>query len=103
MSISSEITALNSEIANHFNSVATFTPATGDPVPLVRVELSKEVDPQAVNFDSQAWAQVQTIEGLLSEIGREPDKSETFIISAVTYTVQKVLENDGYFVKMAVT
>jgi len=101
MGISSEITALNVEIAKCFNSLATFTPATGSAVSL-RVELEKAVNPQPTGYDGMTWNQQTTIECLLADLPAEPNSGETFKISGTTYTVASVIDNDGYFVTCAV-
>ncbi|KKN52427.1 hypothetical protein LCGC14_0612810 [marine sediment metagenome] len=84
---------------------ATFTPLVGDPVENVMVNPEFEVEFQPAG-ESQVWDQVATIEYLLSEVGKEADPGDTFLIAAGiyagTYTVKVVLENDGRFVKATV-
>jgi hypothetical protein len=101
MTISSEIASLNADIAGCFNSVATFTPATGTPVSL-RCELVKSVNPQPSGYDGLVWEQQTTIEAVLADLPRQPNKSETFTINGVIYSVKEVIADDGYFVRMAV-
>ena len=97
MGISDEITALNADIAKCFNSLATFTPATGTPVSL-RCELLTSVDPQPMGYDGVAWSQKTTIECLLSDLPSQPDKGETYTIDGTDYTVAEIVEDDGHFV-----
>ena len=101
MTIGSEITSMCSQLARNFNSLATFTPSTGSAVSL-RVDFDKTVQFQPEGLTSQAWPQAITIEALLADLPHEPNRTETFAISGTTYTVQAVIENDGYFVKVHV-
>jgi len=80
--------------------LATFTPATGAAVTCY-VLLSIAVDLQP-DLDTQSWATGKTIECLYADIGRTPERGETFLVESVTYTVASVIENDGLTVKMAV-
>ena len=80
---------------------ATYTPAGGETAsPKVNVETEVEGQPNGMN--GTAWVQIQTIEGLLSEFGQEPNVGDTITVGATTYTVKRVIENDGIFVKVAV-
>jgi hypothetical protein len=88
-------------IAEGIGHPATYTPAGGQAVTL-RVNLEVEVEPQPDGYGGGAWTQITTIEGLISGFGREPDIGDTVAIGAVTYTVKRVLENDGLWVKVAV-
>ncbi|MHC4361379.1 MAG: head-tail joining protein [Planctomycetota bacterium] len=80
---------------------ATYTPSVGDPVSCT-VHYENELTVTPGSFDIQAHGPLETIEGLLSELGREPDKGDQFTIGSDTYTVQTVLDNDGMFVLLAV-
>ena len=80
---------------------ATYTPSSGDPVTLT-VNIQRNVEAQAETFTGQSWVKVDTLECLLAEAGKEPDKDETFATASYTYTVDSVIENDGTFVKMVV-
>jgi hypothetical protein len=81
---------------------AVFTPATGDPIPCkIFIDFSVLLQPAGVEV--QAWERGTTIEALLSVLGREPDRGETFTHESVVYTVRTILENDGLTVKMVVT
>lgn len=80
---------------------ATYTPSVGDAVTL-NVLLDKGVQMQPGPYEAQAHAQGVTISALLSELGKEPDRDETFTIGATTYTILTVLENDNLFVRCSV-
>jgi len=80
---------------------AIFTPATGDPIDChVFIEFNVMLQPAGI--EAQVWERGTTIEALLSEIGREPNRGEIFEIDDVEYSVQVPLENDGLTVKMVV-
>lgn len=81
---------------------AVFTPAVGDPV-LCMVFIDFSVELQPAGAEVQVWQRGTVIEALLSEIGREPNRGETFTVDSIAYTVQAILENDGLTVKMVVT
>jgi len=83
------------------SQVATFTPEVGDAVSL-RVAVAIEAAFQPGGLEAQAWGSETTIEYLLSDIGREANRDETFTVNGVTYTVKDVAENDGVFVKVNV-
>jgi len=80
---------------------AVFTPAVGDPVSL-NVDVSTGTDFQPGGLDVQAWGTETTLEYLLSDIGREVNKGETFTVGGTVYTVQDVERNDGLFVMVNV-
>lgn len=85
---------------------AVFTPATGDSIPcLVFIDFNVQLQP--AGMEVQIWQQGTTIEALLSEIGREPNRGEIFTLDIpsddTVYTVQAILENDGLTVKAVVT
>lgn len=80
---------------------AIFTPVMGDPVNC-RVNLERDVDLEPHGFDSQIWGRGVTIEAILSVLGKEPDKGETFTVRETVYEVMTVQENDGRFVKVVV-
>jgi hypothetical protein len=81
---------------------AIFTPAAGEPADCM-VFLEFAVDLQPAGIESRTWERGITIEALLTEIGREPDREEIFTVDGVEYTVQAILENDGLTVKLVVT
>jgi hypothetical protein len=80
---------------------ATYIPVTGDPI-ACKVNRTKEIDPQPIGIESQAWATADTIEYRLDEIGQEANRGDIFRISNVDHTVQAVIEGDERFVKVAV-
>jgi hypothetical protein len=85
---------------------AVFTPATGDPIPC-KVFIDFNVMLQPGGVEAQVWEQGTTIEALLSVLGREPNRGETFTLDIptddTTYTVQAIIEDDGLTVKAVVT
>jgi hypothetical protein len=81
---------------------ADFTPSVGDPVTGIRVNLVRAIEDQPGSLDAQVWGTETTIEYLLDDIGREVDEDEVFTINETDYTVTRVMENDGRFVKVAV-
>lgn len=96
-------------VPNIFNAAgedAVFTPATGDPIPC-KVFIDFNVMLQPAGVEVQVWQQGTTIEALLSVLGREPNRGETFTLDIPSddtiYTVQAILEDDGLTVKAVVT
>lgn len=81
---------------------ASFGPETGDAIPCV-VFINHNVLLQPGSAEAQVWERGTTIEALLSEIGDEPERGETFTVDGILYTVQAILENDGLTVKAVVT
>lgn len=96
-------TQLKTDLVDMFATMgesATFMPTTGSAVTCY-VLLSIAVDIQP-DLDTQSWMTGKTIECLFADIGRTPERGETFLVDSVTYTVASVIENDGLTVKMAV-
>lgn len=85
---------------------AIFTPAAGAAIDC-KVFIDFDVDLQPAGMEAQVWQRGTTIEALLSEIGREPDRGETFTLdipsAGTVYTVQAILQNDGLTIKAVVT
>lgn len=92
---------------------AVFTPATGAPAPC-NVFIDFGVELQPAGAEAQVWQLGTTIEALLSETVREPNRGEIFTVypdlasrtagtGGTAYTVQAPLENDGLTVKVVVT
>ena len=80
--------------------LAVYQPLSGASVADVLIHVEKGVDLQPAGFDSRVVAQSTTIEAALSDLGKEPERGETFTTAAGTvYTVISVLENDGHSVK----
>lgn len=101
MTFESILDRASADIFAQLGRAATFTPATGSAVSCT-VVLDVGVRLQTDGYTGQASAQVTTVEGLVSEIGREPNRNETFLIGSTTYTVQSTLENDGRHYKVTV-
>jgi len=81
---------------------AIFTPAAGAVIPCkIFIDFSVLLQPAGV--EAQVWERGTTIEALLSVLGREPKRGETFELEMIEYTVKSVLENDGLTVKSVVT
>lgn len=82
--------------------VADFTPSGGSPVEDIRVNLMRAVEDQPGALDAQVWGTDTTIEYLLDDIGSEANEGDVFTIDGTDYTVTRVLQNDGRFVKVGV-
>ena len=80
---------------------ATFTPAAGNPVSL-KVVLRNELAMQPTGYESRAWQGEKSIEFILADLGREPNRGERFTVEETTYTVQGATANDGRFCTVAV-
>ena len=85
-----------------FKDVATFTPGVGSPVEDVQVSLTLAIEDQPGTLDAQVWGTDATIEYYLDDVGSEADEGDVFTIDGTDYTVTRVLQNDGRFVKVAV-
>ena len=81
---------------------ATYNPSGMDPVSL-KVILEKDVELQPGGYSSQVWEKGSTIEALLDDLGKEPDRDETIVIGSDTWTIQSIERNDGRCVKMVVS
>lgn len=96
-------TQLKTDLVDMFATMgesATFTPTTGAAVTCyVLLMIAVDIQP---DLDTQSWMTGKTIECLFADIGRTPERGETFLVDSVTYTVASVIENDGLTVKMAV-
>jgi hypothetical protein len=68
----------------------------------VRVWLEQETSPQVDGFESVVYAAGWTVEAMLDDLRKEPDKGETFAVNGMVFSVTSILENDGRFVKAAV-
>jgi hypothetical protein len=80
---------------------ATFTPSVGDPVSCT-VFKETFVDNQPVGYESQTPETVTTIEGLVADIGKVPERGETFTIDGADWDVEERMENDLFYYKVAV-
>lgn len=105
MSIRSELKEALPGIFEDMGEEAIYTPNGGDPVPCrIFIDFDVKFEPDGVT--TQAWTTATVIEALLSEVGEEPNRDDVFVIAegdaAGTYTVQRIIENDLFTVKMAV-
>lgn len=89
-------------IFSHLGVDAVFTPAAGDPVSL-KVHFVNELAMQPNTYEARAWQGERSIEFVLSDIGREPNRGETFTVNSTDYKVQAVTENDGRFCTVSVS
>jgi hypothetical protein len=81
---------------------AVFTPATGSPIPcFVFIDFNVMLQPSGM--EAQVYEQGTAIEALLLDIGREPNRGETFTVGGVVYTVKAPISNDGLTVKCVVS
>lgn len=81
---------------------AVFTPAVGESI-ACQVFIDFNVMLQPGGAEAQVWQRGTTIEALLTEIGREPNRGEIFTVDGTDYAVQAILENDDLTVKLVVT
>lgn len=88
-------------ILNHAGAAAVYTPTCGAAVAL-RVEKSVEMDEQPDGLTGATWSRIETVTGLLADFGQEPDRGDMITIGATTYSVFRVLENDGRWIKVGV-
>jgi len=99
------ITVLNNALTDIFGSVlgedATYTPAVGAAV-ACRVVVNRNVLLQPDGMTVQVYDKGTTIEAMLSVIGSEPNRGDTFTVGTETYTVQSIEQNDGYTVTAVV-
>ena len=78
------------------DAVGTYTPPGGASVPCSLI-IERGVDVGPVSIEAQTWEGVTTIEVLLSELGQEPAKGGVFFDGETSYSVVKVISNDGQF------
>lgn len=81
---------------------ATFTPSAGDPVAL-KVVFKTELAMQPTSYETRSWQGSESIEFILDDIGREPNRGEIFTVDSTDYRVEAVTANDGRFCTVAVT
>jgi hypothetical protein len=103
MGARAEIAAALPSVFAEKGEEAVFTPAGGPVIDPCHIFIEFNVALQPDGMTAQAWQRATVIEALLSEIGAEPNKSDTFIYDETTYTVARIIENDGFTVKVAVT
>lgn len=81
---------------------ATFTPSAGDPV-MLKVAFKSLLAMQPTGYETRSWQAENSIEFVLADIGREPNRGETFTVDSTSYRVEAVIENTGRFCSVAVT
>lgn len=81
---------------------ASFVPRDGQTVTGIQVWPDREMILQSEGYEGQVYAQVDTIEAILADLGKEPDEGDVFVVGAYRYTVTAPMENDGATVKVAV-
>ena len=100
------ITVLNNALTDIFGSVlgedAIYTPAGGAAV-ACRVVVNRNVLMQPDGMTAMVYEKGTTVEAMLSEIGGEPNRGDTFTVGTETFTVQSIEQNDGYTVTAVVT
>jgi len=89
------------DIFEHLADAATYTPVGGAGVSC-RAHLVEKTYFQPDGLSSQAWTTTKEIEARVAEIGSDVGKGDTFSVSSATYTVARVLSEDGRFIIMAV-
>jgi len=97
--------AIAAEAAKFFarhGKTATFSPSAAPDIPC-KVFINFDVDLQPAGLDAQVWEKGTTIDALLAETLTAPVRGEKFIVDAVEYTVQAILENDGIKISAQVT
>lgn len=90
------IEALHTAAADILNTIgvdAVFTSAAGDVD--CKVDIVKDVDFEPFGVEAQVWGKGITAEAILSVIGKEPDRGDTFMANGTAYTVQSIRENDS--------
>ena len=80
---------------------ATYQPNDGDAVSC-RVWFDQEIKYQVDNHEGQVRALGYEVEAILDDLGKEPERGETFEIGSTTYTVQSSAENEGIFTRVYV-
>jgi hypothetical protein len=101
MPIDTILDAAAQKILDHSGADATYTPDGGTVIPC-KVFYRVEIEEQPSGLQGTAWAPIQTIEGLLSDWGQEPNKDDVFVVGSTSYTVFRVLDNDGRWCKVGV-
>lgn len=80
---------------------AVFNPAIGDPVSCT-VRIYNTDDRQVEGFEGQVTEEITVIEYQLSEIGRDIEDGETFVINGTTYTADGMQGRDSVSRRIAV-
>jgi len=80
---------------------AVYHPSSGDPVAL-RIHVRREQQLQPDGFTAEVQALATTVEAILEDLGKEPERGETFETPGETFTVKGIVSNDGKAVKVVV-
>ncbi|VVS95351.1 head-tail joining protein [Desulfoluna spongiiphila] len=81
-------------------SEAMFRPVGVTPVPCL-IEVERDVELQPDSYEATVIERGITVEAMVAEVG-EPKRGDVFEAGGVSYTVRKIVENDGQFVKVVV-
>lgn len=101
MGLRSELQEALPDMFEAAGEAAVFTPAAGDPIPCqVFIDFNQVLEPDG--YEGMSTQRGTIIEALLSDIGREPNRDETFTVDGVIYRVARPIANDGFTVKIAV-
>jgi len=79
---------------------AIFRPAGGVAVPCL-IEVERNVELQPDSYEATVVERGITVEAMVSVVG-EPERGDVFEMGLVNFTVAKIVENDGQFVKVVV-
>lgn len=103
MTFRNNFKAVQREIVTALGEPATFTPAgVGQPVATIAVlEHRTNTLPIDLNFNADATETIAAISLLVEDVG-EPNMGDTVLLGGVTWTVQRLLENNGIVVKVVV-
>lgn len=81
---------------------AVYAPLSGASVSC-RVILNRSVVLQPAGMEAQVVEYGTTIEAIIIDLGKIPERGETFTIGSEVFTVQAISRNDGDEVEMIVT
>lgn len=81
---------------------AIYQPNGGNPVTLT-IHVRQETKIEPAGQEGQVFSLGTTVEALLEDLGKEPDRGETFTTGDAVYTVRNVFENNGRTIKAIVT
>lgn len=96
------IDALRDIYNSSIGADAVYTPLAGAAVSC-RVVLNRNVVLQPVSMETQVVEVGTTIEAIIIDLGKLPERGETFTIGAEIFTVQAISRNDGDEVELIVT
>lgn len=96
MSFDSKTAQALQDIFEECGEEATFTPATGDPVTGIYVDVNESTILAPGTYQAGLSLQDKTIEYIVADIGREVKNGETFTVNSTVYTVVQKVSCDGY-------